>query len=264
MKVKVIGERIIVLLGLSREEYGRFQVPFVAEEARTTTARPTTTTARTQEATANTMTTTELAGRFNNRIINFDENPADAIDWGSFDISEFGILKSDEAIRQARHQARSGIVTAIKRAGNTKQQSLVLHMASLHPDVRVCAKTAEFFNNEASNYHWEQMRSILKDASATGPAKGRSTDDESLFVETILTAIASGSGSTEQIPSLVDTSNTIGLSKSTTRRKLKVATAKRNLLVANLDSVLWSRQSKKRKGFSKITTKKRAALCDWV
>jgi hypothetical protein len=56
MKVKVIG-RIIVLLDLSREEYGRFQVPFVAEEARTTTARPTTTTARAQEATPNTTTT---------------------------------------------------------------------------------------------------------------------------------------------------------------------------------------------------------------
>jgi hypothetical protein len=194
MKVKVIGERIIVLLD-PREEYGRFQVPFVGEEAITTTARPTTTTARAQEATANTTTTTELAGRFNNRIIGFDENPADAIDWGSFDISKFGILKSDEAIRQARHRARSGIVTAIKRAGNTKQQSLALHMASLHPNVRVCAKTAGFFNIEASNYHWEQMRSILKDASATGSAKGHSTDDKSLFVEWILTTIAPGSSS---------------------------------------------------------------------
>jgi hypothetical protein len=108
------------------------------------------------------------------------------------------------------------------------------------------------------------MHSILKDASATGSAKGRSTDDKSLFVETILTAIAPGSDSTEQIPSLVDTSNAIGLSKSTTRRKLKVATAKRNSLVANLDSVKWSRQSMKRKGFSKITNEKRAAVCDWV
>jgi hypothetical protein len=79
----------------------------------------------------------------------------DSIDRGSFDISEFGILKLDEAIRPARHQARSRIVTAIKRAGNTKQQSLALHIVSLHPDVRVCAKTAGFFNNEASNYHWE-------------------------------------------------------------------------------------------------------------
>jgi hypothetical protein len=96
-------------------------------------------------------------------------------------------------------------------------------MASLHPDVRVRAKTAGFFNNEASNYHWEQMRSILKDASATGPAEGRSTDDKSLFVETILTAIAPGSGSTEQTPSLVDTSKAmiivkLSLSKSTTTK----------------------------------------------
>jgi hypothetical protein len=76
---------------------------------------------------------------------------------------------------------------------------------------------------------------ILKDASTTGSAKGCSTcGDKALFVETILTAIAPGSGSTEQTPSLVDTSKTIGLSKSTTRGKLKVATAKRNSLVANL------------------------------
>jgi hypothetical protein len=73
MKVKVIGERVIILLHLSREEYGRFQVPFAAEEATTTTARP-------QEAT--TTSTTELAGQFNNQIINFDDKPADAIDWG--------------------------------------------------------------------------------------------------------------------------------------------------------------------------------------
>mgnify|MGYP000040289675 CR=1 FL=1 len=45
---------------------------------------------------------------------------------------------------------------------------------------------------------------------------------------------------------------------------MKVATAKQNSLVANLESVKWSRQSKKRKGFSKITTEKRAAVCDWV
>jgi hypothetical protein len=50
MKVKVIGERVIVLLDLSREEYVRFQVPFTAAEATTTTARPATTTARPQEA----------------------------------------------------------------------------------------------------------------------------------------------------------------------------------------------------------------------
>jgi hypothetical protein len=153
---------------------------------------------------------------------------------------------------------------AIKRAGNAQQQALALHMASLHPNVRVGAKTAGFLNNKASNYHWEQMRSILKDASATGSAEGRSTDDKSLFVETILTAIAPDSGSIEQTPSLVDTSKAIGLSKSTTRRKLKVATAKRNSLLANLDSVKWSRRSKRRKGFSKITMEIRASVCDWV
>ena len=79
MKVKVIGERVIIILDLSREEYVRFQVPFTEEEATTTTVRPTTTTARPQEATTS-MTTTESAGRFNNRIINFDDKPANAID----------------------------------------------------------------------------------------------------------------------------------------------------------------------------------------
>jgi hypothetical protein len=33
MKVNVIGERVILLLDLSREEYVCFQVPFAAEEA---------------------------------------------------------------------------------------------------------------------------------------------------------------------------------------------------------------------------------------
>ncbi len=122
--------------------------PVAAEEVRTTTARP-------QEARFNNITTAELAGRFNNRIIDFDEKPADAFDWGSFDKSEFGILKSDEAIWQARNKAQSGIGKAINRAGHTKQQALALHMASLHPNVCVCAKTAGFVNNEAPNYHWE-------------------------------------------------------------------------------------------------------------
>jgi hypothetical protein len=67
-------------------------------------------------------------------------------------------------------------------------------MVSLHPDVRDCAKTAGFFNNEVSDYHMEQIHSILKEASATGSAKGRTTDDKSLFVKTILTAIALDSG----------------------------------------------------------------------
>jgi beta-glucanase (GH16 family) len=35
------------------------------------------------------------------RIIDFDDKPDVATDWGSFDKSEFGILKSDEAIWQA-------------------------------------------------------------------------------------------------------------------------------------------------------------------
>jgi hypothetical protein len=101
-------------------------------------------------------------------VIHFYDKPADTIDWGSFNNSEFSMLKPVEAIWQARHQAGSRIVSAIKTAGNARQQALPLHMASLHPDVCDCAKTAGFFNNEASKYHWEQMHSILKDASATG------------------------------------------------------------------------------------------------
>jgi hypothetical protein len=62
------------------------------------------------------------AARFNNRILEFDNIPAMAVDWGCFDKGEFGmLLKSDKAIWQARHQARSGIVSAIKKAGNTQQ-----------------------------------------------------------------------------------------------------------------------------------------------
>jgi hypothetical protein len=90
-------------------------------------------------------------------------------------------------------------------------------MASLHPNVCDCAKIAVILNNKASNYQWEQMRSILKDASAVGLAKGRSTDDKSLIVEMILMAIALDSDSIEQTSSLVDISEAIGLSKSTTR-----------------------------------------------
>jgi hypothetical protein len=97
----------------------------------------------------------------------------------------------------------------------------------------VCAKTAGCFNNKASNYHWEQMPSILKDTSAMGSAKGHSTDDMSPFVERILTAISPGSGSIEETPSLVDTSKAIGLSKSTTRQKLKVTILKQNSLVGH-------------------------------
>jgi hypothetical protein len=79
-------------------------------------------------------------------------------------------------------------------------------MASLHPDVPVHTKTAGFSNNKASNYHWEQICLILKEASATGLAKGGINDAKPLFVKTILTAIAPDSGSNEQMPSLVDTS----------------------------------------------------------
>jgi hypothetical protein len=53
------------------------------------------------------------------------------------------MLKLDEAIWQAQHQAQSGILLSIKTAGNTKQQALPLHMASLHPNVYDCAKTAD-------------------------------------------------------------------------------------------------------------------------
>jgi hypothetical protein len=40
MKVKVMGERVVILLDMSREEYVCFQVPCMAEDATTTTARP--------------------------------------------------------------------------------------------------------------------------------------------------------------------------------------------------------------------------------
>ncbi len=69
MKVKVIGERVIIILDLSREEYVRFQVPFAVDEATTATATSTTTPARPQEVTTAT-TTEELVGRFNNQNIN--------------------------------------------------------------------------------------------------------------------------------------------------------------------------------------------------
>jgi hypothetical protein len=59
MEIKVIGDMVIILLDLSKEEYDCFQVPLAAEEATTTTARP-------QEATDQTTGTMELAGRFNN------------------------------------------------------------------------------------------------------------------------------------------------------------------------------------------------------
>jgi hypothetical protein len=58
-------------------------------------------TARPKEAT--TTTNTALAGPFNNPIIGFDDKPAVAIDWGSFDFSEFSMLKLDEKIWQAQH-----------------------------------------------------------------------------------------------------------------------------------------------------------------
>jgi hypothetical protein len=135
---------------------------------------------------------------------------------------------------------------AIKKAGNTQQQgALTLYMASLHPDVRARAKTAGIFNNKASNYHWEQIRSILKDASATWLSKSPTTDNKSLFVETILTAIVPDSGSIQRTPSLVNMSKAIGLSSSTTRQKLKVSSAKQNSLVANLTLAKWLRPSKK-------------------
>jgi hypothetical protein len=52
----VTGQRVVLLLDLSREKCAHVQVPFAAEEATTTTARPSTRTARSQEATTRTTT----------------------------------------------------------------------------------------------------------------------------------------------------------------------------------------------------------------
>jgi hypothetical protein len=77
--------------------------------------------------------------------------------------------------------------------------------------------------------------------------------------------IAPESGSIERTPTIVwFTSKALGLPLSSIRRKLKVAYAKRNSLIVNLNSAKWSRPSKKHKGFLKITSEIRAVVYDWV
>ena len=102
-------------------------------------------------------TTMQLPLTFNKRAIEVEDIADVGLQFNAFDTDQDGKPKSKAASRQSSHRARSRIVNAIKQSGDEHQQALALHLASLYPDIQVAAKTAGFFNNQASFYHLNQL-----------------------------------------------------------------------------------------------------------
>lgn len=215
--------------------------------------------------------------RFNNKQVKEDTDSASSelLDTKAFRTDNNGCPRSVTAARQALHRARSKIIDTVQGCGTFQQQALSLHSASVHPELRAVAKTAGFCFPDSetkaastASFHLEQLRKIVKDVSTTASTKGRTNDDKAAFLENIITALAPDGTSAAETPSILSTSKLLGLSRSTTRRKLATASKKRKLLLANDNEgekeVMWSRPLKKRKGFTKITQDVRDALCTWV
>ena len=106
--------------------------------------------------------------------------------------------------------------------------------------------------------------------STTKKQKGRTNNDKSASVETIFTAFApdpeDGDNEDSRKPSLNTLASLLGLPKTTVHRKLKIATAKREGLLAEGEHKrVWSQLANPGKGHTKntpaiITT----AVCEWI
>lgn len=303
LSARVVGDRVIVQLDLSQQEYCALQQEYQQEQriqepapsiidqestsaqeggeswgsnntntspsgAATTQRAPELRAISTSTPVSRAATREQSTLRFNNSSINIDAIESTPIDFDAFRVNHGdGSLKSPAASRQAHHRARSNIVGAITKAGSRKQQALALHSASLHPSVRGVAKTAGFLGSKLDKteaYHWHQIRAIVKEASSTATKSGRVNADKSLFLENLLTAIAPDSTTDTVTPSITNTSKALGIPMSTVGQKLKAASKKRDSLILDGDSAKWSRPSKRRRGFTKVTPTVRAAVSDWV
>jgi hypothetical protein len=149
------------------------------------------------------------------------------------------------------------IVAAVKAVGTIEQQAVAFQCASCHPELQSIAKSASLTSTATSSADFNvlQMEKMVRRAVATKTKEGRPNDDKASFVESVLTSIVESPNTTlKWSPSMRAQSSALGIpwSKSTRRRLLMNAKAKRGLLT-NMDSgVDWS-QRKQRKRWKKVS-----------
>eukprot|EP00966_Prymnesium_polylepis_P330743 7386355-Prymnesium_polylepis.1 len=165
------------------------------------------------------------------------------------------------------------IIDAVDDVGGTEElQSQALHDALEHPRLLKRARMAGYRPSEeveVALFQQQQMaRAVERAGSTSGKKRGRADDDRRSFVEAVQVAVApspvkEGAASAVKVPSRRARARALGQCESTARRQQHAAEKKRALLSKQEHGLAWS-SVKKRKGYSKVTRKMRAALLQWV
>jgi hypothetical protein len=167
---------------------------------------------------------------------NRDRNPdggheASPIDFDAFRVDSKGNRRIRETARKSRTRAVETIVSAVVSAGTSSHQSLALHKAMLHPAIQQVAKSARFGPEEAC---WQLQRDnviqIIEQANLGQPQGGRSENVKSVFVNSLMVALASTEDRLNSNPSLRKQAKSLGLKVSTGWRYLSKGSKKRRMI----------------------------------
>ncbi len=167
---------------------------------------------------------------------NRDRNPdggheASPLDFDAFRVDSKGNRRIRETARKSRTRAVETIVSAVVSAGTSSHQSLALHKAMLHPAIQQVAKSARFGPEEAC---WQLQRDnviqIIEQANLGQPQGGRSENVKSVFVNSLMVALASTEDRLNSNPSLRKQAKSLGLKVSTGWRYLSKGSKKRRMI----------------------------------
>jgi hypothetical protein len=202
---------------------------------------------------------------FNNARVDFDGIEVMDIDEDAFALTKDNKPRGGPAsARKAKSRAMNEIAAAIKSTGNESQQALALRDTLAHPTMIKIAKSAGFESElqRVALFNMKQQSRFLVTAMETDKCKGRATDDNRSFAQSMLVAIAP-SPESRKVPSMRERAAALGLSQTSGRRLLILAENRRRRL-RNLEPGLSWSKVKARIGHSKVTPTIRQKLHEWI
>ena len=166
-----------------------------------------------------------------NQQLHVDGHVPAPLDFDAFRVDTNTCPRNRETGRRKRTRAVDTIVSAVLSTGSTRQQSLVLHKAMFHPAIRQVAESACVREEQIC---WQKQREnvikIIEKANLGQARGGRSDSIKSVFVTSLMVALASTEDGLKSNPSLRRQAKSLGLKVSTGWRYLSKGSKKRGLI----------------------------------